>query len=93
MYFNFDYRNVIFILFSFELTFRHIYSFPIQVFISCEVKLCLKSNYSNSCGSNCSSTLISKQPNESQLETRTYHVTAEPIYVIWEKRKGQYALG
>ncbi|XP_040184470.1 uncharacterized protein LOC120917322 isoform X2 [Rana temporaria] len=58
-----------------------------MVFISCEVKLCLKSNYSNSCGSNCSSTFFSKQPNESQLETRTYHVTAEPIYVIWEKRK------
>ncbi|XP_077315843.1 uncharacterized protein LOC143935673 isoform X1 [Lithobates pipiens] len=58
-----------------------------MVFISCEVKLCLSSNYSNSCGSNCSSTMISKQPIESQLETRTYHVTAEPIYVIWEKRK------
>ncbi|XP_072277771.1 uncharacterized protein [Pyxicephalus adspersus] len=57
------------------------------VFISCEVKLCLSSNNSNSCGSNCLSTLPSKQPTESQLETETYHVTAEPIYVVWEKRK------
>ncbi|KAM5138441.1 uncharacterized protein ACMZJ9_017008 isoform 2-T2 [Mantella aurantiaca] len=58
-----------------------------MVFISCEVKLCLSSNYSNFCGSNCPSTLFPKQPIESKIETRTYHVTAEPIYVIWEKRK------
>ncbi|KAG9475606.1 hypothetical protein GDO78_003809 [Eleutherodactylus coqui] len=61
------------------------------VFISCEVKLCLDSNHSESCGFYCPLQLFSKQPSESVLETRTYHITTKPIYVIWESRKnGKY---
>ncbi|XP_056384446.1 uncharacterized protein LOC130277738 [Hyla sarda] len=56
------------------------------VFISCEVKLCLNSNYSESCSS-----CLSEQPAEPVLETRTYHIAAKPIDVTKERRKkGKY---
>ncbi|XP_077143926.1 uncharacterized protein LOC143806847 [Ranitomeya variabilis] len=58
-----------------------------MVFISCEVKLCLKSNHSKSCSSCCPLQLLSKQPPKAALETRTYHITTNPIYVIREERK------
>ncbi|XP_075043930.1 uncharacterized protein LOC142103702 [Mixophyes fleayi] len=57
------------------------------VFISCEVKLCLNSNQSQSCGSICPLTLVSKQSLESLLETETYHVTTKLIHVIREPKK------
>ncbi|XP_073514771.1 uncharacterized protein [Phyllobates terribilis] len=58
-----------------------------MVSISCEVKLCLSSNHSKSCGSYCPLQLLSKQPTEPALETRTYHISTRPIYVIREERK------
>ncbi|KAM4017786.1 uncharacterized protein ACNLHF_007359 [Anomaloglossus baeobatrachus] len=58
-----------------------------MVFISCEVKLCLISNHPKSCSSFCPLQLLSKQPPEPVLETRTYHIITPPIYVIKEERK------
>ncbi|KAM3920267.1 uncharacterized protein RB166_014656 [Leptodactylus fuscus] len=58
-----------------------------MVFISCEVKLYLTSNHTKSGNSNCPLQLLAKQPMEPVLETRTYHVAAKSIYVIWETRK------
>ncbi|KAG8563945.1 hypothetical protein GDO81_016263 [Engystomops pustulosus] len=58
-----------------------------MVFLSCEVKLCLTSNHSQSCPSSCPLQLLSNQYPENALETRTYHVVANPIYIIQETRK------
>ncbi|XP_073410484.1 uncharacterized protein [Dendrobates tinctorius] len=58
-----------------------------MIFISCEVKLCLKSNHSKSCSSYCPLQVLSKQSTKAALETRTYHITTNPIYVIREERK------
>ncbi|XP_063293859.1 uncharacterized protein LOC134578756 [Pelobates fuscus] len=58
-----------------------------MVFVSCEVKLCLSTNQSQPCGSNCPVTVLVHQPINSLMETETYHVTAKPIYVIRESRR------